>query len=90
MTSEVIEMTLGFAIKVILEVLVVMLIAYGIWNEEKLVAFEEELFPVLRFCFNKYILKKNVRTKKAPVRRRAALRVISGRKHENDSVSSVA
>ena len=26
-------MTLGFAIKVILEVLVVMLIAYGIWND---------------------------------------------------------
>ncbi|MBQ3897328.1 MAG: hypothetical protein II742_02390 [Clostridia bacterium] len=83
-------MTLGFAIKVILEVLVVMLIAYGIWNEEKLVAFEEELFPVLKFCFNKYILKKNVRTKKTPVRRKAAIKVISGRKHENDSVSSVA
>ena len=43
-------MTLGFGIKVIFEVLIVLLIAYGIMNEEKLIAFEDELYPVIKFC----------------------------------------
>ncbi len=50
-------MTLGFAIKVFLEIGVVLLIAYGIMNEEKLVAFERELGAVIRFAFRKYVLK---------------------------------
>ena len=54
---EVIIMTLGFAIKVFLEIGVVLLIAYGIMNEEKLVAFERELGAVIRFALIKYVLK---------------------------------
>ena len=54
---EVIIMTLGFAIKVFAEIGVVLLIAYGIMNEEKLVAFEREFGAVIKFAFRKYILK---------------------------------
>lgn len=50
-------MTLGFAIKVFIEIAVVLLIAYGIMNEEKLVAFEQELGKVIKFAFKKYVLK---------------------------------
>ncbi len=50
-------MTLGFAIKVFAEIAVVLLIAYGIMNEERLVAFERELGAVLKFAFKKYVLK---------------------------------
>lgn len=58
-------MTLGFGIKVALEIIVVLLIGYGIMNEEKLIAFEDELVPVLKFCYKKYIvsLKHKVRVK---------------------------
>lgn len=80
-------MTLGFAIKIILEVFVVLLIAYGIMNEEKLVAFEDELYPVLRFCFRKYILRNTDKKEKAPVLR---LKVISGRETEKGADRSVA
>ena len=77
-------MTLGFIIKIIIEVFVVLLIGYGIMNEEKLVAFEDELFPVLKFCFHKYILKD---LKK---KQRARLRVISGKESAGDAERSVA
>lgn len=49
-------MTLTFALKIFFEIGMVLLIAYGIYNEEKLVAFEKEIFPVLKFAFRKYIL----------------------------------
>lgn len=90
-------MTLGFGIKVILEVAVVLLIVYGILNEEKLVAFENELAPVLRFCFHKYILKDAQKTNKTPVaseqkavRRKATFKVISGKQPSRDINREVA
>lgn len=55
-------MTLGFALKIFFEIGMVMLIAYGIIHEDKLIAFENELAPLLKFMFKKYILKE-----KAPV-----------------------
>lgn len=90
-------MTLGFGIKVIFEVAIVLLIVYGILNEEKLIAFEDELAPVLRFCFHKYILKDVNRTHKTPVasqhkvvRRKATFRVISGKKASHTANREVA
>lgn len=80
-------MTLGFAVKIIIEVLVVLLIAYGIMNEEKLVAFEDELYPVLKFCFRKYILRNIPEKAKTPVLR---LKVIKGRETDADADRSVA
>lgn len=88
-------MTLGFGIKIVLEVVAVMLIAYGILNEEKLIAFEDELFPVLKFCFKKYVLRQNMkqtRTKKpapAPVHR-AEIKVLPSRKTDVRSHQNVA
>ncbi len=90
-------MTLGFGIKVIFEVAVVLLIVYGIMNEEKLIAFEDELAPVLRFCFHKYILKDVKRTNKTPVasqqkvvRRKATFKVISGKQASHSANREVA
>ncbi|MCQ2460718.1 MAG: hypothetical protein MJ115_01050 [Clostridia bacterium] len=78
-------MTLGFIIKVIFEVLMVLLIVYGIFNEEKLIAFEDELYPVLKFCVHKYILKDY-----KPAHRKATLRVISGKKSVKTETKGVA
>lgn len=50
-------MTAGFGIKVLFEVAVVLLIAYGYMNEEKLIAFEQEFFAIIKFCVKKYITK---------------------------------
>lgn len=36
-------MTLKFAIQTAFEILVVVLIIYGFWHEDKLIAFEDEL-----------------------------------------------
>lgn len=36
-------MTLKFAIQTAFEILVVVLIIYGFWHEDKLIAFEEDL-----------------------------------------------
>ena len=41
-------MTLLFGLKIIVEVAVVLLIGYGIWNEDKLVAFEDKLFERIK------------------------------------------
>ena len=58
-------MTTSFALKIFFEIGLVMLIAYGYKNEDKLIEFETELFAILKFAFRKYILKntgkKNVR-----------------------------
>ena len=78
-------MTLGFGIKVIFEILMVLLIVYGIFNEEKLIDFEEELFPVLKFCFHKYILKDH-----KPAQRKATLKVINGKKSVKTETKGVA
>ena len=90
-------MTLGFGIKVIFEIAAVLLIVYGVLNEEKLIAFEDELAPVLRFCFHKYILKDIKRTNKTPVasqhkvvRHKATFKVISGKKASNTANREVA
>lgn len=47
-------MTVGFAIKVLVEVAVTLLIVYGIICEEKLIEFENELWEVIKFCWKKY------------------------------------
>ncbi|MDO5448710.1 MAG: hypothetical protein Q4F70_03785 [Clostridia bacterium] len=90
-------MTLGFGIKVILEVAVILLITYGIFNEDKLIAFEDELAPVLRFCFHKYILKDVKKTNKTPVshqqksvRQKATFKVISGKQPTHNVNREVA
>lgn len=58
-------MTFGFGIKIVFEVMAVMLVLYGVINEEKLIEFEDEMFAILKFCIKKYILKTN----KKPVKR---------------------
>ena len=90
-------MTLGFGIKVILEVAVILLITYGIFNEDKLIAFEDELAPVLRFCFHKYILKDLKKVNKSPaarqqksVRQKATFKVISGKQASRNTNREVA
>lgn len=40
-----------FTLKIIIEIAVVLLIAYGIWHEDKLVEFEDRLFE--RWCGSK-------------------------------------
>lgn len=87
-------MTLGFGIKLFFEIMMVLLIAYGIMNEEKLIAFEDELYPVLKFCFRKYILR-NIKTNKSQPKAvkthsKAALRVISGKKSVETKSQGVA
>ncbi|GEM_PF-2583179 len=93
-------MTLGFAVKVFFELALILLIVYGVLNEDKLIAFEDELAPVLKFCVHKYILK-DLKTKKAPVKkapvkvekavsRPAPLKVISGKKFVKTETKGVA
>ena len=55
-------MTVGFAIKVLVEVAVTLLIVYGIICEEKLIEFENELWKVIKFCWKKYV-KNNKKNK---------------------------
>lgn len=50
-------MTTSFALKIFFEIGLVLLIAYGYKNEDKLIEFETELFAVLKFAFRKYVLK---------------------------------
>ena len=90
-------MTLGFGIKIILEIAAILLITYGIFNEDKLIAFEDELAPVLRFCFHKYILKDLKKTNKTPatrqqksVRQKATFKVISGKQTSRNTNREVA
>lgn len=52
-------MTTSFALKIFFEIGLVMLIAYGYKNEDKLIEFEAELFAFMKFAFKKYILKNN-------------------------------
>lgn len=51
-------MTAGFALKIFFEIGLIFMIAYGYKNEQKLIAFERELFAVLKFAFKKYVLHK--------------------------------
>lgn len=41
-------MSLAFGIKVLLEVLVVLLIAYGLWHEDELIKFEQRLIKKIK------------------------------------------
>lgn len=52
-------MSFGFGIKIVFEVIAVMLVLYGVINEEKIIAFEDEMFAIIKFCIKKYILKSN-------------------------------
>lgn len=52
-------MTTSFALKIFFEIGLVMLIVYGYKNEDKLIAFEAELFAILKFAFRKYVLKNS-------------------------------
>lgn len=88
-------MELGFIIRVILEVLAVLLVCYGITIEEKLIEFEDEMFAIIKFCFKKYVLKNQKRTKKTPyakqqkvVRKKkgANLKVVDGKKKASSRV----
>ncbi len=56
-------MTTSFALKIFFEIGLVLLIAYGYKNEEKLIEFETELFAVLKFAFRKYVLKSTGKKK---------------------------
>ncbi|MDD6808250.1 MAG: hypothetical protein PUD72_07400 [Oscillospiraceae bacterium] len=86
-------MTVGFGIKVLLEVAVVLLIAYGYMNEEKLIAFEREFYAIMKFCVKKYILKtyqpKKAQVKpQAKITHRAEIKVFPG--VQNNHKSNVA
>lgn len=50
-----------FILKVLIEVMVVILIGFGIAYEDKLVEFEDELWAITKFCFKKYVLRSRSR-----------------------------
>lgn len=90
-------MTLGFGIKVFFEIIGVLLIAYGIMNEEKLVEFENELWPVLKFCYHKYVKKDIRRKSQTPVskqqkvlKKKTTLSVVNGKKNVRRAKFEVA
>jgi len=47
-----------FALQVLLEIAIVLLIGYGILHEDELIEFEDELWKVIKFCIRKYINNK--------------------------------
>lgn len=56
-------MTYTFAFETFFEIGLVLLIAYGYKNEEKLIAFEQELLAFTKSLIGKYILKRQGRVK---------------------------
>ena len=56
-------MTTSFALKIFFEIGLVLLIVYGYKNEDRLIAFESELFAIIKFVLKKYVFGR-VRTEK--------------------------
>ena len=87
-------MTIGFFIRIFFEIAAILLIGYGIIHEDEIIEFEDELFVIAKFCFKKYVLKnqkrsKNVsraRQKKVVKAKRAPLQVVDGSKKKEKKV----
>jgi len=47
-------MTVSFAIKTIIEILLIVLLAYGYYHEDKVIRFERKMFRFIRFMINSY------------------------------------
>lgn len=60
-------MNTAFALKIFLEIGAILLIAYGYMNEEKVIAFERDLFKVVKFAVRKYVVRTHKRENTRPI-----------------------
>ncbi|NLL63330.1 MAG: hypothetical protein GX241_03670 [Ruminococcaceae bacterium] len=83
-------MTLGFGVKILFEVVAVLLIVYGILNEDKLIEFETEMRKIIKFCFKKYVFKQTEQPKLSKqIKRTKQVRQIKQSKQPSKSCAPI-